>query len=716
MKKKQIERIPYMTLPACNPDEEVLYIGRTAWRNIGHERHIILEVYENKRDCMQVPVVRYVATKKDWGVYDTEQGTWSRKKIDSYIWGHGMCWYDEKLDRHERYEETPKRNRLYSVEDFTRISKFFKGIEIWSEKRWWEYFSKNEENIRYTAMRRKNERRRKSLEERGKNTPEFDKKALLDWADMNIFHRKHYLYYKKHGRRADLCCSACGGTYSGVWKEGKSYESQFERYIQEPREGLMGSCFLCGEHGIYKPQGKAGREYRMSDHVFMADRYLENGIVLRYIELGKEWHMEEICGEKGPEMHGAYEQLDGIEIARTYFLPGKKSQTDFHKHNSYKGEDFWDDCNLYGMANISIKEAVVYPVSFKNIKGTFLQYSALKEYALVMEKVNVKDYLIQYINCPQIEMLVKLGLYKTAEYIMKYQCNLIADPHADRPDQFLGIRKDKVRLLAAEQGDVQVLKIMKKEKELDQNWTWQQIMELEEIDAGNKNLGTALRVMSTQKLLNNISRYAGCGYGTGCSSARARLQAAATTYLDYLRMRQSMGYDLSNTVYQRPRDIGMAHTQMVLESNKEKMDDRLAMVSEKYPDIKKKYRNLRKRFFFEDDTFLIRPARSAEEIVTEGRVLHHCVGGDDYLGKHNSGESYILMIRFKNMPEIPYITVEIDEMDRILQWYGKYDKKPDKENMQKWLDVYETRLKAGMLNTEKKIEKGAVEQLLMAAV
>lgn len=155
---------------------------------------------------------------------------------------------------------------------------------------------------------------------------------------------------------------------------------------------------------------------------------------------------------------------------------------------------------------------------------------------------------------------------------------------------------------------------------------------------------------------------------------------------------------------------------MVLESSKEKMDDRLVEVSEKYPDIKKKYRNLRKRYFFEDDNFLIRPARSAEEIVTEGRVLHHCVGSDDYLEKHNRGDTYILMLRFKDMPEIPYITVEIDNMDRILQWYGKYDKKPDKENMQKWLDAYVTRLKAGMLNTEKKIEKGAVEQLLMAAV
>lgn len=29
----------------------------------------------------------------------------------------------------------------------------------------------------------------------------------------------------------------------------------------------------------------------------------------------------------------------------------------------------------------------------------------------------------------------------------------------------------------------------------------------------------------------------------------------------------------------------------------------------------------------------------------EGRTLHHCVGGDTYLGRHDRGESYILMLR-----------------------------------------------------------------------
>ena len=51
-----------------------------------------------------------------------------------------------------------------------------------------------------------------------------------------------------------------------------------------------------------------------------------------------------------------------------------------------------------------------------------------------------------------------------------------------------------------------------------------------------------------------------------------------------------------------------------------------------------------------------------------------------------------MFLRFKNEERTPYITVEIRE-DRIVQWYGSNDKKPDQKNMQKWLDAYVTRLK-----------------------
>lgn len=64
--------------------------------------------------------------------------------------------------------------------------------------------------------------------------------------------------------------------------------------------------------------------------------------------------------------------------------------------------------------------------------------------------------------------------------------------------------------------------------------------------------------------------------------------------------------------------------------------------------------------------------------------------------KHNNGESYILMLRLKENPETPYITVEIDaKRDSIIQWYGAHDKKPDEKNMQNWINKYLLRLKCG---------------------
>lgn len=137
---------------------------------------------------------------------------------------------------------------------------------------------------------------------------------------------------------------------------------------------------------------------------------------------------------------------------------------------------------------------------------------------------------------------------------------------------------------------------------------------------------------------------------------------------------------------------------MVMETNKEEMDKHLKEVAERYPEIRHVYRGLRNKYLYEDDKYIIRPARSAEEIVMEGRLLHHCVGGNMYLNRHNKGETYILMLRFKAEPDIPYITVEIDAKNpRILQWYGDKDKKPDEKNMQSWLNNWLMKLKTGTL-------------------
>ena len=55
------------------------------------------------------------------------------------------------------------------------------------------------------------------------------------------------------------------------------------------------------------------------------------------------------------------------------------------------------------------------PETYTNMTGTFLQYSAMKEYQMAAGVIDPVEYLERYIQTPQIEMLVKLGLIKTVE-------------------------------------------------------------------------------------------------------------------------------------------------------------------------------------------------------------------------------------------------------------------------------------------------------------
>ena len=702
MKKKAIEKIPFLKLTKVSSKKDAKYIGVTAVKILSNEKHLFLEVYQNSKAAKDIPLVRIVLTKKDFGTYFPKKGEWTRQKIETdKHYNRGLVWHTPK-DRRDTWQQTEKKNILQSAEDLERIKKFCKSSKIWNEARWWEYIYNHQDDIVIVARRktegRKYKRRMDALNDRIAHTGELPKQTILKRADDIYFHRSHYLYYKKHGSWAQIACSKCGGVTEARWKSGISYESQFERWTEEPREGHSGHCPMCGAYGQYKCKGKVKGSNSRTIHLFLGQKYKETGMVLRYVEVSKTWNLGFICGEKGMEMYNASEELSGVEIARAYFEPGKKPQIDYHKHSTYSGKDFWDDCNLYGNANISIHSAPIMSETYEEMKGTAFQYSALQEYVKEVKEVNPIEYFERYQQTPQIEVLVKLGLIGVVEKLVKCHYGIVANENARRPDEFLGIRKERVKQLIVKKGDTSLLEVMQMENRMQQTWTDEQIEHLAETHLGRGAVETATRYMSLQQLLNRIEKYAGCEYGTKCSKAIEQIRQTATTYTDYLNMRISLGYDLNNTVYQQPRSLRAAHAKMVAEANKEEADKRLREVKEKYQNIRHSYRSLRKKYFYEDDNYIIRPARSAEEIVMEGRTLHHCVGGDGYLRKHNDGETYILMLRFKDEPEIPYITVEISgAYPRIIQWYGQRDKKPDEKAMQKWLNDYLMKLKTGTL-------------------
>ena len=705
MRKKEIEKIPYLGLKKINRKKDVKYIGVTAVKIVGNKKHLFLEVYKNKKESKMVPVVRIILTEKEFWNYFPETEQWTRQKVEK-DGGYGNWIWGEKADTWELME---KENVLQSTEDLEKIKKFCKiKTPVYYEARWWQYIYKHEDDLATAARIDREHRkfvcRQEALKDRIAHTAKLPEKRILEYADRIYFHNKHHLYYKKCGSWAKIACSKCGGVTDARWRDGISYESQFQKHTEEPREGKSGKCPMCGAVGTYKCQGKIKGDYSKKIHLFLGQRYKEDGAVLRYVEIEKAWTLGFIEGNDGPEMYNAAEELSGAEVARAYFEPGKKVQIDYHKHDLYRNEDFWDDCNLYGLANIDIKAAPIMSETYEELKNTIFRYSGLKEYADKEGKVNPIDYLERYQQIPQLEILSKIGLTEIVRRITRGECGVIEDQNAKRLDDFLGIQRERTDQLIRTGGNGKLLDAMKTEKRLDQHWTEKQVEQMAETGLRTDSAGIALRYMTAQKMLNRIAKYAGCEYGTKCSTVIERIRRTAITYTDYLRMREERGYDLHNSVYQQPRELQAAHDQMVAEINQEKVEKRLKEVKEKYPGIREQYRKLRKDFFYEDDTYLIRPARSAEEIVTEGRILHHCVGGNNYLEKHNEGRNYILMLRFRENPETPYITVEIGaKSKKILQWYGEHDKKPDEQHMSKWLQEYLQKLKNGELAKAEKI-------------
>lgn len=702
MRKKEIEKIPYLGLKKINRKKDVKYIGVTAVKIVGNKKHLFLEVYKNKKESKMVPVVRIILTKKEFWNYFPETEQWTRQKVEK-DGGYGNWIWGEKADTWEQME---KENVLQSTEDLEKIKKFCKiKIPVYYEARWWQYIYKHEDDLA-TAVRidrehRKFVRRQETLKDRMSHTAKLPEKRILEYADRIYFQKEHHLYYKKYGSWTKIACSKCGGVTDARWRDGISYESQFQKHTEEPREGKSGKCPMCGAVGTYKCQGKIKGEYSKKIHLFLGQRYKEDGAVLRYVEIEKAWTLGFIEGNDGPEMYNAAEELSGVEVARAYFEPGKKVQIDYHKRDLYRNEDFWDDCNLYGLANIDIKAATIMPETYEELKNTIFRYSGLKEYDEQAQEVNPIRYLQNYQKTPQIEILAKLGLSEIVKGINEGRTGIIVDASAKRLDALLGIRRERTKKLIEEKGDARLLRVLQIEKSLDQHWTEEQVNHLRETGLDIAHIAFVLNYMTIQKLLNRIEKYAGCAYETNCGRAVANIRNTAIIYIDYLMMRERRGYDLHNTVYQQPRDLSAAHRQMVTETNREEVKKRLEETEERYENIKKRYRSLRKEYCYEDATYLIRPARSAEEIVMEGRILHHCVGGDNYLSKHNEGKSYILMMRYQKEPETPYITIEINpEQKRIVQWYGERDTKPDKEKIQSWLDNYLEKLKSGTLQEE----------------
>lgn len=684
MKKKAILKIP--PIPAGYKEKGKMYSVSAKIVDIDGSSILLLDVYPKNR---KKPCRRIAVTPIDYGIYDYDTNTWSGMNIDN-----------AGISRQQTLTCYTIRQMAYSEETYKIVVKYakkFKTIQYFNDDMF-SVIRQIENTIASKKYDKAYKRRMQRLEERCSYVKPLDD-AFKEYCRKKFDKTgKHIMWYKRKGRYAEFRCSACGANYRRATEYGVSYESQHEKVVATPKQGGISQCEKCGAFGKYQ-----ARERKIEENltVYKADSY-KDGLVIREVFVSQRIRK----GDK--------ESYDYNEETRLYITPTEEHK-DFCIYDGWTRECSWYDRNFSGMYSYQSAKGFLYEPSLVNIKNSAFKYCAIDTFLKRYPVADIDGYFRAYKRYPQLEYLVKMHLWELAEPFTRsfYNTNNM-DMTAVKIEDMLGILKKDIKYLAEYNGNITTLYICRLQKQTGQQFEMIYRAWLDEIlsvgYSSHRRYEQLIQIaghISLKRVINQLAKYVGYTSpdeleGDYPTRIGHRLNERAGKYLDYLQMRIELGYELSNNVYSKPHDLDRAHQEMVLQADERRIKEKGMTADKKYQQIPRLQKYLSKIYAYKDDRYQVVIPKTASDIIEEGHVLHHCVGGDNYLRAHDKQTSTILFLRHTEDPELRFVTIEIRK-SHIVQWYGAYDKKPEKDEVDKWLVGYKEIIKKRLASIEQKI-------------
>lgn len=671
MKKKAILKIP--PIPTEYSERGKRYSVSAGVVDIDGSSILLLDVYPKNR---KKPLRRIIVTPVDYGIYEYDTKNWSGKSIEN-----SGIWFPQTVPA-----LYASRDMAYSKETYDIVAGYAKKVKTirFIDENLFYVVRQLESAIAGEKADRAYKRRMQRLKERCSYVEPLDDEFKAYCKKKFDRLGKHIMWYKRKGRYADFKCSACGCEYRRATEYGVSYESQSENIVATPKQGIISRCEICGAMGKYQ-----ARERKFNEQLtfYKADTY-KDGLVIREVAASQVIRKD---------VKEAYEYTEMTRL----FITKAEEHKDFCYYDGWTDKTEWYDRNSSGMYSYQSPKGFLYELSLANIKKSAFKYCAIDRFLSKYPKSDIHGYFKAYRRYPQLEYLVKMQLWKLAEPLTAnfYQTNDM-DMAAARPEDMLGIQKKDIPYLVEQEGNITILNICRLQKQTGQQFEMIYCAWLYEIlsvgYSSHRIYEQLLQIaehMSIKRVINQLAKYVGYESPDDLEGDYPNrfgyhyLNERAGKYLDYLQMRIELGYDLSNNVYSKPRDLDAAHQEMVMQSDAKKIKEKSMTADEKYTQIPKLIKQLSKVYMYKDEKYQIVIPKSASDIIEEGHVLHHCVGGDNYLRAHNRQTSTILFLRHSKNPDIRFVTIEIKK-DHIVQWYGAYDKKPEETEIAKWLRTY----------------------------
>ncbi len=447
-----------------------------------------------------------------------------------------------------------------------------------------------------------------------------------------------YLFYDYSRRKCQLAfCTEC----------------RKEVAISNPKNNTVMRCPSCGASVLAKSNGRCKGEIRET-HNFMVPQKTTEGFVFRYFAASRT---EKSDGARHVTYFEQYRVLASgnkmVSYAYRKFLSSDKV-----RWGHFPNQDlFFND----GVCR--------YPANLRVIlAGTTWQFSAADMYKSKGTQ-NLHWYLHQYRKHPFLESLLKVGMTNFAAEVVERAAYCDLDWNAKRLHRLLGVSKNALRALIAENGDSKMVLLVRLFESLRLRIDMALIAQVQSIWGRRSEdfIRSVLPYIGMQRAMR---------YGETLGETERE------DWLDYLHMAKDLGYDLRREHALFPRHLKEAHDTVTLlhrEKVASKTEEAFAAI---VPGLM--------RFAWQpegEEMMVVAPDKSID-IVHEGHALNHCV--HSYIWRVVSGDSAILFLRNRASPDKPFVTLHV-RGNSVVQARA-FDNKELTDDASTFLDKYRTHL------------------------
>ena len=453
--------------------------------------------------------------------------------------------------------------------------------------------------------------------------------------------------------------------------------------IKKPRFNKKGKCSRCGKDIVYKSVGKAGRLFTSTHRVYLLQR-CKDGFVARLFECYRS-HL--------PGQHTKPE-CSCSEIRRTiYNHRAQKPRSyyyGFYKYRTYR----WIRGDVCGTSWWYLPNYGIYGKTLPCLSDNELRYTGFVEAGKILGTFAPEHYLAIYYEFPQIEKFAKAGLGKLVhecmnDYRYVKQCLLRYDPC--RLTEMLGVNNQELKRLREHNGGRHFLRWLQVERAMGKQIPDEIILWFCKNDVEYDDVKFIIGRMSIVQIHNYIRRQ--------MKAMKATPSQVLNTWGDYLSMAKRLGWDINDSIIYRVNKLRQRHDELV---DMLQGDKSIALMAGEilvhYPHVEEIYASIKPKYEYGDDEYTIVVPTRIEEVMHEGRALHHCVDSSErYWERIERRESFVFFLRKSAAVDTPYYTLEVEPNGTIRQKRTKFDRQEaDIEDatkfLTKWQSIIATRL------------------------